>query len=467
MKVFLHLECWSGATPNAFNWGNLPVTKIGNGQLSATDGGIVNFRWTRAYAIIFRANFLIRALETVELSADVKSKYEAEARFLRGVAYATLVESYGGVPIVLDAISTEDARTIARNTAEETWNQAISDYDFAITNLDVNAPHIGRATKGSAMAMKMRALLYQNKFGEVITLADQIMALGKYSLFPSYKGIFQLENENNQEVIFDIQYIRGENSQGTRLDQFTGTGTGSWTRGTRYVPTNDLVNAYERIDGTPGKYLESEIDLDNPYDGWDPRLAATVVVPGSYYLNYRFPSYRYPGGAFNHPGNRIKHLSTRKYREDDEATLAPADQSDLNNIVIRYADVLLSKAEALIESGGNVDDAIALINRIRTERDDVKMMPIPTGISREEARAKLRHERRIEFALEGLYWMDIKRWHKMDGFLNDVYPIAIRDHTGGLVETKFPDGYKDHFNLLPIPNNELSLNENLKQNPGW
>lgn len=456
-----------GATPNGFNWGNLPITKIGNGQLSATDGGIVNFRWTRAYAIIFRANYLLKAMEDVELDADVKAKLTGEAHFLRGLAYATLVESYGGVPIILELISTEEAREIARSSEEETWNQAISDYDVAIANLDLDAPKVGRATKGAAMAMKMRALLYQGKFNEVITIADQIIELGKYSLFPSYEGLFQLENENNQEVIFDVQYIRGEYSQGSRLDQFTGTGTGSWTRGTRYVPTEDLVNAYERIDGSPGKYFESEIDLDNPYDGWDPRLKVTVVVPGSYYLGYRYPNYLYPGGAYNHPGNRIKHLSTRKYREDSEADLAPTDQSDLNNIVMRYADVLLSKAEALIESGGSVDEATALINQIRTERDDVKMTPITTGLSREEARAKLRHERRIEFALEGLYWMDIKRWHKMDGFLNDIYPIEIKDHNGSVIETKFPDGYKEHFSLLPIPNSELSLNENLVQNPGW
>lgn len=456
-----------GCTPNAFNWGNLPVTKIGNGQLSATDGGIVDFRWTRAYAIIFRANYLLKVLDDVELDVHAKSMYAGEAHFLRGLAYATLVESYGGVPIVLDAISTEDARTIARSTAEATWEQAIADYDFAIANLEDIAPQVGRATKGAAMAMKMRACLYQNKFNEVINIADQIIALGKYALFPSYDGLFQIENENNQEVIFDIQYIRGENSQGTRLDQFTGTGTGSWTRGTRYVPTEDLVNSYERIDGSPGKYFESKIDLDNPYEGWDPRLKVTVVVPGSYYLGYRFPNYLYPGGAYNHPGNRIKHLSTRKYREDIEANLATADQSDLNNIVIRYADILLSKAEALIETNGSVDEAIALINRIRTERDDVKITALRTGLSREEARKKLRHERRIEFALEGLYWMDIKRWHKLDGFLNNVYPIAVRDHKGSIIETKFPDGYKEHFNLLPIPNGELSLNENLVQNPGW
>jgi len=457
-----------GATPNSYNWGGgIAIRRIGAGELTATDGQIVNFRWTRAYAIIFRANYLLRSLEEVELDESTKTMYAAEARFLRGVAYATLVESYGGVPIILNAISTDEARSIARSSAEETWNQAISDYDFAIANLELDAPQVGRATKGAAMAMKMRAYLYQNKFNEVLTLANQIIDLNKYSLFPSYEGLFQLENENNQEVIFDIQYMRGENSQGTRLDQFTGTGTGSWTRGTRYVPTEDLVNAYERIDGTPGKYFDSEIDLDNPYEGWDPRLKFTVVVPGSYYLGYRYPNYLYPGGAYNHPGNRIKHLSTRKYREDDEASLAPTDQSDLNNIVIRYADILLSKAEALIETGGSIDEAIELMNRIRSERDDVKISLIPSGISREEARDKLRHERRIEFALEGLYWMDIKRWHKLDGFLDDVYPIEIKDHNGNIIETKFPDGYQEHFSLLPIPNSELALNDNLEQNPGW
>lgn len=456
-----------GATPNAYNWGNMSISQVGSGQLSATSEGLVNFRWTRGYSIIFRANYLLERLEEIELSEKDKDIYMGEAHFLRGIAYSILAETYGGVPIVLGSISTDEARSMPRNTAEETWNQAISDYDMAIEKLDLIAPSLGRATKGAAMAMKMRAYLYQNKFDEVLSLASQIEDLNIYALFPSYEGLFSLEHENNEEVIFDIQYIRGENGQGTRLDQFTGTGTGSWTRGSRYVPTDDLVNAYERVDGSPGRYLESDIDLDNPYEGWDPRLQFTVVVPGSYFLGYRFPNYIYPGGAFNHPGNRFKHLSTRKYRVPIEADLPPADQSDLNDIVIRYADVLLSKAEAIIETGGNVDEAIALINRVRTERDDVKMTPIPTGLSREDTREKLRHERRIEFALEGLYWMDIKRWHKLDGFLNDVYPMEIKDNLGGLIETRFPDGYKDHFNLLPIPQRELSMNNNLEQNPGW
>ena len=399
---------------------------------------------------------MLTCLEQVDLADDVKAVYSGEAHFLRGVAYSVLAETYGGVPIILSEISTEEARQLKRASVEETWQQAEDDYDVAIANLDVDAPELGRATKGAALGMKMRACLYQGKYEEVLTLVDEIDALKKYKLFHSYEGLFDPANENNEEVLFDIQYIEGENSQGTYLDQYCGTGTGTWQRGSRYVPTDDLVAAYETIDGSP-------IDPENPYENRDPRLAFTVVLPGSYFLGYRFPNYLYPGGAFNHSGNMLRHLSTRKYRIQDEADLPPSGQSYINDIVLRYADVLLSKAEAIVETGGNVADAIAILNRIRTERDDVKIYELPLSMSREEAREKVRHERRIELALEGRYWADVKRWK----IGKDLYPMYIYDHEGSLIETKFPSGYLEYYDLLPIPDSERSLNPNLEQNPGW
>lgn len=446
-----------GATPNAFNWGTGEVfNKLGAGRLSSSDEGVVTFRWKRCYEIISRANYLLTCLEQVDLADDVKAVYSGEAHFLRGVAYSVLAETYGGVPIILSEISTEEARQLKRASVEETWQQAEDDYDVAIANLDVDAPELGRATKGAALGMKMRACLYQGKYEEVLTLVDEIDALKKYKLFHSYEGLFDPANENNEEVLFDIQYIEGENSQGTYLDQYCGTGTGTWQRGSRYVPTDDLVAAYETIDGSP-------IDPENPYENRDPRLAFTVVLPGSYFLGYRFPNYLYPGGAFNHSGNMLRHLSTRKYRIQDEADLPPSGQSYINDIVLRYADVLLSKAEAIVETGGNVADAIAILNRIRTERDDVKIYELPLSMSREEAREKVRHERRIELALEGRYWADVKRWK----IGKDLYPMYIYDHEGSLIETKFPSGYLEYYDLLPIPDSERSLNPNLEQNPGW
>lgn len=145
------------------------------------------------------------------------------------------------------------------------------------------------------------------------------------------------------------------------------------------------------------------------------------------------------------------------------AKLPPQGQSYINDIVLRYADVLLSKAEAIIETGGNVSDAIAILNRIRTERDDVKIRELPLAMSKEEAREKVRHERRIELALEGRYWSDVRRWK----IGKNLYPLVIKDHKGGIIDTKFPNGYLDYYDLLPIPDSERSLNPNLEQNPGW
>ena len=446
-----------GATPNAYNWGTAEIiNKLGAGRLSSGDKGIVTFRWTKCYEIISRANFLLANLDLVNLPEEKKKMYLGETHFLRGLAYSVLAETYGGVPLILSDISSEEARLLKRASLEETWQQALDDYEIAITSLGVDAPESGRATKGAALGMKMRAYLYQGKYKEVLACVEQIDALKKYGLFHSYEGLFDPANENNKEVLFDIQYIEGENSQGSYLDQYCGTGTNGKNRGSRYVPSDDLVAAYETIDGSP-------IDPENPYENRDPRLAFTVVLPGSYILDSRFPDYLYPKGAFNHPGNPLKHLSTRKYRIQEMAKLPPQGQSYINDIVLRYADVLLSKAEAIIETGGNVSDAIAILNRIRTERDDVKIRELPLAMSKEEAREKVRHERRIELALEGRYWSDVRRWK----IGKNLYPLVIKDHKGGIIDTKFPNGYLDYYDLLPIPDSERSLNPNLEQNPGW
>lgn len=138
-------------------------------------------------------------------------------------------------------------------------------------------------------------------------------------------------------------------------------------------------------------------------------------------------------------------------------------QSPLNFIVLRYANVIMAKAEALIETNQNIDQAIDLINQIRTGRNDVKIAPLPHGLSQTEARKQLRHERRIEFAFEGQYWADIKRWN----IGKEIYPVEVRAADGSLIETKFPNGYDEKYDLLPIPESQISLNPNLEQNPGW
>lgn len=440
-------------TPNAYQWNGVNPL-VGNGSIHAGTGGIVTGRWTSCYKLISRANYFLENIEKAEgISDEAKMTYIGEVHFLRGVAYALLAETYGRVPIVTSVIGVEEARQLKQASIEETWNQAIADYDIAIANLKKDAPQVGRATKGAALGMKMRAYLYQNKYPEVLSIVEEIDALGKYALFPSYQGLFLRVNENNQEVLFDIQYMAGPIGQGgTRMSYFLpgfGIKVGAWA-----VPTPNLVDAYEMIDG-------SAVDPENPYEGRDPRLDFTIMRPGTY-----IGSYKYNTEAQNHTGQPIKDFAMRKYSDILVNGEWPIEgEEDLNFIVMRYADVLLAKAEALIETGLDIAGGIALINRIRTERDDVKITPLSTSLSQEDARKALRHERRIEFALEGIiYWADIKRWE----IGPEIYPMEVRGSDGGLVEIRYPNGYKlpkDRY--LPIPDSELSLNPNLEQNEGW
>ena len=438
-------------TPDAYQWAhwNGKEQQIGNGSNTTGSDGLTMERWEKCYTIINRVNYFLANFERVELTKDASAMYLGEAHFLRGIAYALLAETYGGAPILESPITPEEARNVSRASLQETWDQAVADYDVAIENLQIEAPQPGKATKGAALGLKMRAYLYQNKYPEVLNVIEQIDALNKYSLFPSYEGLFQLENENNVGVLFDIQYIGGEKGQGNFFAWLGLPVTVAASGASDPAPTQNIVDAYEMIDG-------STVDLDNPYVGRDPRLDFTILRPGAL-----FEGKLYPDVVNNHTGQRVGFGLRKNVGENIPVTTQR--MSPLNFIVLRYADVLLTKAEALIETNQNIDEAIALINRIRTERVDVKITPLRMGLSQSEARNKLRFERRIEFFGEGINWADIKRWN----IGPDIYPVEVRAADGSLIETKFPQGYTEKYNLLPVPDSERSLNPNLEQNPGW
>ncbi len=443
---------FDAVTPYAYQWAhwNGMEKQIGNGTITAaTSGGLLNERWTMCYRIINFSNDFFENIERVDLPEAKKSTYLGEVHFLRGLAFALLAESYGGVPIITTVMNTEEVTSVSRNTREETWAQAISDYDEAIQRLDPFSYELGRATKGAALGMKMRAYLYQNKYDEVLEVVDEIDALDMYALFPSYEGLFQLDNENNEEVLFDIQYIAGEQGQGNFFAWLALPVSVAAAGASDPAPTQHIIDEYEMIDG-------SEVDPNNPFEGRDPRLDFSILRPGA-----TFEGMVYPTEVSNHTGQRVGY-NLRKNVGEGIPLLSPR-VSPLNFIVLRYADVLLAKAEALIETNQNLEEAISIINRIRTERMDVTITSLPTDLSQEEAREALRHERVVEFFGEGILWADIKRWN----IGQDLYPVEVRGADGGLIEVKFPTGYEEKDNLLPIPDNEISFNENLEQNPGW
>ncbi|GAA4313297.1 RagB/SusD family nutrient uptake outer membrane protein [Compostibacter hankyongensis] len=441
-------------SPNAYQWAYWEgmEMQVGDGTIQPGDGGIVSERWRDCYKGINRANYFLANVDKVEMDEKEKETMKGEAYFLRGVFYALLADSYGGVPLITTPISVDTSRLLKRASEADTWKQVHADYAEAIKRLPEEAELMGRATLGAAYGMDMRAYLYEGNWDKVIEYADKITALNRYGLFHSYQGLFQLANEDNEEVIFDVQFMDGPFQQGSVFDRYWQPQNLKYgIDGSNSVaPIQNLVDAYETLDGAP-------VDPDHPYDNRDPRLDFTILRPGAL-----FQGQKYPEEIKNHTGQKVG-FAIRKYTIETQQV--KAEQSPLNFIVLRYADVLLSKAEALIEKGGSgVPQAIDFINQIRNGRDDVKLKPLSAGLSAAAAREALRHERRIEFAMEGLYWSDVRRW----GIGTKVYPIQVRGGNGELIETKFANGYNPEKNdHLPIPDDEISQNPNLEQNPGY
>src|SRR5690606_21415933 len=214
------------------------------------------------------------------------------------------------------------------------------------------------------MALKARVLLYEGRWPEAATAAKEVMDLNRYNLFPDYRGLFLLENENNEEVIFDVQYKNPEYTHG--LDIIIELQV-------NVAPTLDLVNSYLMKDGLP--IDESPLyDPGAPYENRDPRLHKTVVIPG----------YMYRGGIVSD----TKYFSTgfgfKKYTSYLDQVAQPSIlQSEINIILLRYADILLMYAEAQNEAAGPDESVYQALNQVRSRAG----MPVyPAGLTQDQMR---------------------------------------------------------------------------------
>lgn len=444
---------YDACTPNAYQWAYWEgqQMQVGDGSIFSGSGAIVSERWTQCYKGIYRCNYFLENVDKIPvMNSAEKERMLGEIYFLRAVFYDMLARTYGGVPVIKKTITPEEGRNLVRASIDELWSEIHADYDEAIKRLPKDGQN-GQATLGAALGMKMKAYLFTSKWEKVLEYCNEIDKLDKYKLFPSYSGLFQYENEGNSETLFAVSFMAGSFNQGSIFDRFWQPQNPKYgIEGSNSVaPTQLLVDQYESIDG-------SLVNPAEPYKNRDPRLDFTVLRPGAY-----FQGQLYPDEIKNHSGQKVG-FGIRKYTI--ETMQVVGTQSPLDFIVLRYGDVLLCKAEAMIEIGSNINEAIDILNRIRTERIDVKISELKKGLTQAQARKALRHERRIELALEGQFWDDIKRWNAG----TELYPCDVIGGLGEFIQTKFPKGYRlERDNVLPIPDSEISLNPKLTQNQGY
>ena len=381
------------------------------------------------YPGILRANMVLQKVPAMDIDENLKKRIIGEAKFLRGHYYFILARFFGDVPLILEPQSPGDDLRPARNAKEQVYQQIIKDFTEAAEALPpksaYSAADLGRASKGAAKGMLAKVYLTRGEWQKVVELANEIEALG-YKLNPKYEQNFSATNGNSPESLFEVQYYGktsndfwSNENQASWLSPFTGprnadmvAGGFGWNQ-----PTQEFVEAYE------------EGDL---------RKDVTILYEG--------------GPAFDGKEYKSSYSTTgynlRKFLVPK--SVSPAyDTSPMNFPVLRYADVLLMKAEALNELG-RTGEAETPLNAVRARAG---LDPVH-GLSQSEFKEKVLHERRMELAFEGQRWFDLIR---VD---NGQYGLSFLHSIGKI------NAAAKHL-LLPIPQKERDSNPNLTQNTGY
>ncbi len=358
------------------------------------NNGIVNNYWSFAYEAIARANNVIQSVPAVEMNEALKNRLIGEAKFIRAYTYFNLTNVFGKVPLKLLPQLTHEAIHVPLAEVSDIYHQIELDLQDAAAFLPVTYPSSeeGRVTRGAALAMLGKVSLYQEKWQAAIDYFHQVEGLGLYRLLPNYADIFRRAYENSEESIFEIQHL-------TEQNPFTGSALNQWfapaAEGGYYfnAPTEALVNAYERSES-------GEVD---------PRLDASIGREGQPWLN---------GELFSASWSPTGFLTRKHQQPLSEVPASLKGDGDLNYLYLRYADVLLMKAEAFNELN-QADSAKMNLNRVRQRARASYQGEAPADLltdittdDQSQLRKLIRNERRVELAQEFHRYFDLMRWGK-------------------------------------------------------
>jgi len=405
-----------------------------NFQYTKDDWG-AGIYWDKHYVFIGLCNDALDEAERGGYSDPASLINIAEAKFFRAYTYFDLVRTYGDVPKIDFKINTPSEGNKAKSPAADIYALIDADLTYAAQYLPSTwEPKFkGRLTTHAAKALLAKALLYRQQWAQSLALNKEVIASGQYELLVPYWKIFKKEGELSSESIFEIQASKtaGDgNTYWSRLGQCQGVrGSGTWDLGWGWnTPTASLVAAYEGGD----LRKEATILYSNKSDGGTntggygqtvPNLTNALFWNKKVYNQYS----DYLAAGLGTPNNE-------------------AQNTWVNQRVIRYADVLLMAAEAANEVGGatNQTDATTWVNQVRNRAG----LPDITFASQAQMRTAIKQERRIEFAMEYERFYDLVRW-------GDATTVL-----GG-------NGYQNKHRFYPIPASALNSNPNLKQNPEW
>jgi hypothetical protein len=462
-------------------------------------GGYMYY-YNQGFQYIRKVNIFLEHMATTTVALPDKAKWIAESKFVRAYAYFLLIERFGGMPIITKSYNLGDQTMFTRNTYDECVAFIKSDLAAAMPDLPKSISStdasFGRATQDAAQALLSRVTLYaasklnnpshdMTKWQAAADAAAPLLNAG-YSLYPNYRGEFQLlSGQANSELIFSRQFTTSNyhqapaNNLGRRYQAY-----GGWWASNG--PSQNLVDDYDMANGQPVyvypggvKTLNtaSGYDPQNPYANRDPRFDATVIHDGSVYHGDTFAMWiAQDGNSWGFDSykqssdNPADNYELRKFMPEDPSIPISFSQPYTNPwIFFRLAEIYLNYAEAKFELG---DEATArqYINLVRARAG---MPGLDGTVTGDVLRRRLYNERRIELAFEAHRFFDVRRW--MIGATAEgagMYGMSIIKNTTTNVKTYTPvlqlqRPWDDKYNLLPIDRSEVRRNPKFIQNPGY
>lgn len=472
------------------------ATEVASGNVTTTlDAG-----WS--YVDKRKANYFLENVDKAVMDEELRERYKAEVRFMRAYSYFRMMSKFGDIPLVTTVLPiNEESLNIPRTPYKEVLEFILKELNEVAEILPQNYAggkpnEKGRVTKGAAMTLRARALLYDGQFEEAAKVAKEVMSLG-YTLFTtneeskedvkddyssfvdfvdkadekkfrtalrSYEGLFHQINEGNNEVILDRQFIVQAQAHTTNTFLMDAA-TGGWAS---IAPTQNLIDKYqtyqtgEIVDGPTqsqrAEYFATDQEkLVEEYKNRDPRFYASIsfqTAPWSALTNGGNYKYNWVGA-----GNNVSRTGYGFRKLVDPVAARENLANHANIVLLRYAEVLLTFAEAQNEAFGPSAEVYDAVDAIRT-RAGMPVLDRAKLASKELLREAIRNERVVELALEGQRYMDIRRWKIAPEVMKNIYGV-----NGELAQERV---WHDKVYLMPVPQKEIDLSYGvLEQNPGY
>ncbi len=450
---------------NAYGRAGDGANNIAKGTFEPNDPDVAP-EWDYRY-IRLSLEFFENVDRVPEMSPEKLDELTGQVNFMLAYRYYKLITFFRDVPLVEKPLSIGES-DVPKNSKEEVLAYILNNLDNAIQLLPESWPEseTGRITKGAALALKARVLLYNERWQEAADAAQQIIDLNEYELHPNFEEVF-LQQFNNQtkEVILAKQYAEVVNTNRMVLNYAPVTLGGF----ALVLPTADLSHSFRMIDGLP--ITESPLfDPTTPFENRDPRHDHTILIPGED-LN---------GAVLDLTGREFGFARTYIYFEKYIADLENRNRATyVNWILFRYAEVLLNYAEAQNEATGPEDSIYEALDQIR---ERAGMPPVDRSKYNDQVslRGLIRNERRVELAGEGLRYFDILRWGIAEETLNqnltsmdlEAWEDGPTDDEGNPILIELPIEVRSfdpskHY-VWPVPQDAIDRSDNiLLQHPEW